>query len=53
MKIEFNTIQNPISPKNNMNDSALNFYAYPEDNSSVDRTITEMGNDQLGKVTLD
>ena len=53
-KIEFNTIQNPISPKNDkLNDSALNFYASPENNSSGDRTITEMGNDKLAKIPLD
>jgi hypothetical protein len=54
IKIDFNTIQNPISPKNaQINDSSLNFYASPDGNS-VDRTITEMGNvDNLASIPLD
>lgn len=52
LKIEFNTIQNPMSPvASKTNDSALNFYACPpdEESGSIDRTVTEM-HDNLQKV---
>ena len=52
-KIEFNTIQQPLSPKNDPNDSGLNFYADP-DGHSHNRTETEIGGgSDLHHVPLD